>query len=78
MNSIGHVSYSVGHGTYQKAIGEPLACEPHKVVSSGEGIGVQQELVSNRSGRYFVAARLVSVIDVGDRLNIEVHPDERG
>jgi hypothetical protein len=55
-----------------------LTRHPHKVVSSGEGIGVQQVLVSNRSGAHLVVTRPVSVINVRDGLNIEVHPDERG
>ena len=79
MNRIGHVDYSVVHGTHQKAIGEPLTRIQHKVISSGEGSGVQQVLVSSRSRlNPVVVPRPVSVIDVRDGLNMEVHPGERG
>ena len=62
--------------TYQEAIGQPIVQEEHKVWNDADRLGVDEILVSERARRQGVVARELSVINVGNGLNVEVHRSE--
>ena len=61
---------------HQKSIGKPLHERKQKVGNNANRVGVDSELVSERPGRGAMDARGLSIIDVGNRLNVVIHPSE--